>query len=1081
MRVMLLFAVCCVNFAFASHAHAQSGQPLFLEHADSSEVLRAEGQTEYHLFGNVRFVQGETRLASDRAIWKKDSGSVWFDGRVMIQQPKRYLRARRVYYNLNTRAFFAYDSVHVEDTAQAFALHAERVQFERNQNLARADSLPVMFWDFLLDSASQTIIFADTLLFDRAGRHGIAIGSVRVLKGDWDAKGDYGEIWPDSGKALLAGKPKASGIGGVIAGDTLYMFYSGKHVDRVRAIGQATGSYQDTTLGGAGQNLIRGETADFFLTNDTLKAIRVVGQAYTDYRPDDPNTGYNNASGDSLWLDFQSGRLDQVIIQGGSQGVYRAPNANGTEDTVRYQGSTIVFVPDSNRIDLVEQAQLNYHQIELQAGRISYWTEARDLVARPIIPEPDTLPLQERPRLADDQQVVVGDTLTYNIDSRRGRIWGSSTEFEGGYYRGEDFRKFTDEVFFVEHGSYTTCDLEEPHFHFESKNMVVIRDDKIIARPVVMKIGELPMLYLPYYVFPIRRGRHSGFLPIRFGNFDRGNRFISNAGYYWAASEYWDLEGALDFNEETGINLRSTVNYALRYKFSGNVSGSYARESRFSSTGRSKRTVWSLRGSHQQTLSETASLSGSMNFLSDKSYYEDYVYNPDDRRQRTLTSQLNLSKRFKTASLSVGLRSTENLDTKDRTRQLPQASLNFFNRRIISPDSGQDARWYHNAYVSLGSDLNHFEHRYIVAKTRQEGDSTVVDSVETKAHYATMNHRGTISFPQRLFKYITFSPSGSFQETWYYVFDTPFAREKGIPVNDPGRRISGSVGVGANTNLYGFLNPHLFGVSAIRHTLTPSVAYSFTPAIKQNDELRSFTGAGGGSSRRSQAISVGLNNVFDAKLGEGDSERRVSLFNASISSSYNFEADEHRWANPGAGLRTNLASRLSLSANASWEIYNEQTGDLQWTNPRLLTFGVSAATSLKGKGSAFTSVTGLADERQDSLFAKDELPFDIALSYRYDESRTGFGTSKTHWISTRVDLEPTENWKVSMTSRYDMVRHRITDQTFEFTRELHCWRANFVWRPGGSGQGYYFQIGIIDIPDIKISRSESGLRGAIWR
>ena len=62
-----------------------------------------------------------------------------------------------------------------------------------------------------------------------------------------------------------------------------------------------------------------------------------------------------------------------------------------------------------------------------------------------------------------------------------------------------------------------------------------------------------------------------------------------------------------------------------------------------------------------------------------------------------------------------------------------------------------------------------------------------------------------------------------------------------------------------------------------------------------------------------------------------------------------------------------------------------------------------------------------------------------------------------------------------------MVRHRITDQTFEFTRELHCWRANFVWRPGGSGQGYYFQIGIIDIPDIKISRSESGLRGAIWR
>ncbi|GAB4313854.1 MAG: hypothetical protein Kow0074_00560 [Candidatus Zixiibacteriota bacterium] len=1044
-------------------------------------MLQARGETEYHLFGNVRFRQGDTRLASDRAVWRQDNGTVWFRGHVLIQQPQRFLSADSVFYARSMRSFIAYSNVLVEDTAQSFSLCGERVRFDRDAEIAYADSNPAMRYDFLLDSVAQTFIFADTLIFKKANRSGTALGSVRVFKGDWRGTGEYGEIWPDSGLAMLTGEPEASGLGGIIRGDTLYLFYQGQRIERVQARGNTSGSYQDTSVTTGGQNLIRGDVADFFISGDTLRAIRVVGQAYTDYDPGELGSGQNNASGDSLWLDFDRGRLDAVTIRGGAQGVYRVPRADESEDTITYSAETIVFVPDSNRIDLIEASRLNYYEIQLDAGRISYWTDARQLKARPLLPDTGAVEPRQRPQLADAQQVVVGDTLTYDIDSRRGRIWGSKTEFEGGYYRGQDFRKFTDKVFFVTEGVYTTCELDEPHFRFESDDMVVIRDDKVVARPVVMRIGELPMFYLPYYVFPIRRGRHSGFLPLRFGNFEQGNRFISNAGYYWAASDYFDIEGALDFNEETGVLLRTAASYALRYKFHGSVSASYARETRLRNTGRTRRTIWRLQGNHQQTLTQTASLSGNMNFLSDKSYYDDYVYNPDDRRNRTLTSQLNFSKKFSKASLAIGLRATENLDTENRTRQLPQASLNFYQWRPFQPDSGQDARWYHNAYVGYSAVLNHYVNRFIETETVTQADSTVVESTDVKKQYATMSHRGSVSFPQRLFNHITVSPSGSFQETWYYVFDSKLARDQGVPVEDPGRRLSGSVGVGANTNLYGFVYPRLFGVSAIRHTLTPSVSYSFTPAVTQNEELRTFTGAGGGSRNRSQAVSVSLSNVFDAKMGEGENEKKISLFNVSISSSYNFEAETHKWSNLRASARTNLASRLDLSADATWDPYNEVSGDLDWLSARLLNFGLSAAASLKGSGSAFSAVTGFDDGIDDTLSASGDIPFNITMSYRYDEQRGSFfGTSKTHWISTRIDLEPTKNWSVSMQSRYDWVSNKITDQTFTFTRDLHCWRAQFTWRPGGSGQGYYFMIGVKEIPDIRITRSESGLRGALF-
>ena len=200
---------------------AANSDPLILDGADSSEVLQVDGLTEYHLFGNVHFRQGDSRLSSDRAVWYEQRGEVFFDGHVRINQPNRYLSADRVRYFRDDRSVLALGNVHVEDTTESFAIYSQRAHFDRENETARADSMPVMYWDFYMDSAGQTVIWADTLLFFRETRHGIGIGSVRVRKGQWHAEGQYGEVWPDSGWAILAGEPQATGVGGDISGDTL--------------------------------------------------------------------------------------------------------------------------------------------------------------------------------------------------------------------------------------------------------------------------------------------------------------------------------------------------------------------------------------------------------------------------------------------------------------------------------------------------------------------------------------------------------------------------------------------------------------------------------------------------------------------------------------------------------------------------------------------------------------------------------------------------------------------------------------------------------------------------------------------
>jgi lipopolysaccharide assembly outer membrane protein LptD (OstA) len=1070
---LIVVALLCLLVVRDARAQ-ESSAPLVLEHADSTEVIRTPTETEYQLYGDVQFTQGETRLRGDRAIWRRESGIIQLDGNVLVRQPNRWISAQSMTYERAGRTVLAQGDVRLEDTSQSFALIAQRARYDRARELAVADSLPVVRWDFILDSASQTIVYADTIIYDRVARRGDGIGHVIVRKGDWVAEGARGTIYPDSNRAVMTGEPTASGIGGTIKGDTLIMEFSGRGVRQVRALGNASGTYHDTTSEGTGTNLIRGRVADFFVENDTLRAIRVVGQAYTDFEPADTTQGSNHASGDSLWLRFDKGRIANMTISGGAQGRYLDPKQSGTADTVAYQAATIIFVPDSNRVDLESDGQLKYGTIVLDAGRVSYWTDRRSLLARGI-KESDTSATIQRPVLSDGQQTIEGDQLTYDIDSRRGRIRGSSTQFEGAYYRGGDFRKYTDSVYFVTDGIYTTCELDEPHFRFESKDMEIIRNDKVIARPVKLRIGELPVAMLPYYIFPIKRGRHSGFLPLRFGNFQQGERFIGNAGYYWAASDYWDVQASLDYNEDSGVLLRSGLNYAWRYRFSGNLSGSYTRESRLTTAGTSKSTRWSLRGNHQQTLSPSSSLSGSMDFVSDASFYQNFSFDPTDRRQRTLRSQLNFNKRWKGASLTAYVENTENLDTKSLTRRLPQLEFQMFQRRILSPDSGQDARWFHNGYINYSSRMSHFETRSLRA-----GDTT--GATDTR-RYATADHNAAVSFPQKVLRYISVSPNASLQETWYYIFDTPFAKESDVQTETAARRLAGNMGISASTNLYGFLNPKIGGLTTVRHTLSPRIGYTFTPAIVQNDLFRTYTGTGGGSSRRSQILSLSASNTLDAKLGEGETERKLTLLNFGLATGYNFEATSRKWSNLSANARTNI-SRLELATDAAWDLYNQQTLDLQWTNPTLTNFGVSAATSLRAGISPFTTVTGVGEEfdRIDTTSMREEIPFNLSLSYRYSESRSIQGaTFKDHWIGWRVDLQPTANWTLNYQQTYNWARHAVTDQRFELTRDLHCWEMRFLWVPTGSGAGYYFRINVKALPDIRLERSESGVLGAFGR
>ena len=75
----------------------------------------------------------------------------------------------------------------------------------------------------------------------------------------------------------------------------------------------------------------------------------------------------------------------------------------------------------------------------------------------------------------------------------------------------------------------------------------------MVARPAVLYIGNVPVVWLPFIFQDMREGRRSGLLSPRFGvaelirNSPSYRRSVENLGWYFAGTDYIDASVWLDW------------------------------------------------------------------------------------------------------------------------------------------------------------------------------------------------------------------------------------------------------------------------------------------------------------------------------------------------------------------------------------------------------------------------------------------------------------------------------------------------------------------------------------------------------
>ena len=819
------------------------------------------------------------------------------------------------------------------------------------------------------------------------------------------------------------------------------------------------------------------------------------------------------------------------------------------EGPIRYRARVIDNLIEDKITVLRGKAHIEYQNMSITAEKITVDWNAREMVAEGM---PDMVWVENEngdsvqtekmiglPEFTEDGDVMVGERMKYNMKTRRAFVLRGRTEYDDGYYNGGAMKLYGKNQIFVGDAAFTTCDkTENTDYHFWSKEMKIIVNDKVIARPVVMYIGKIPVMALPFALFPIKKGRHSGIIIPRFGESSTEGRSLRGLGYYWAPSQYWDARATLNYYEKSGFLYRGDINYNKRYVLDGKISGSVTRKDFKANNQKQRR--WDLRVAHNQVISPSTQFNINANLVSSDNIYRDLSANRNQRIQGQLNSNATLTHRLGgSGNLSINLNQTRNLQPGSAfhiQETLPQIS--FTNRwSNLIPDSkkGHES-WFQQLTVP-----------YSVQFSGKHQRTTYRDSSFSKIREGLgINHRLNLFVSPRLFGWMSLRPQVNYTEVW-------LDRRKGYSLNPVTNKIEArdergffavrtfNSSISANTKIYGLFQSKYLPDVQIRHVITPTVSFSYQPDFtdkrwnyivriadttgtiyEKNPYVNDVVSASIGTEQR--AMNFSINNVFQMKRGQGEEARKMDLFSYNLSSGYNWKAKTHRFSDLRAALRANFIRNYNLTLSTVHSFYSADSlgqasnqllaDEVQWSDwhslrklrvLRITNLSLNLTFSLKGKESGrsreksehATQLTapdsipeyeepaglfapGAAEDRYEPevTFSGFNIPWTLRTTLTYSNDFRNTTYSKKFYSNLNLDFNLTENWKVSWRTRIDLNQKKFISQDFVFHRDLHCWEAYMTWTPTGPYKQFYLRINIKSsmLQDIKVEKGR-GRRG----
>jgi hypothetical protein len=782
---------------------------------------------------------------------------------------------------------------------------------------------------------------------------------------------------------------------------------------------------------------------------------------------------------------------------------------NAIDEKVKYQAlDSIIFVVDSQLVFLYGKAEVYYGEVNLKAGEIAIDQQKNKVEAKGVTDS--TGKKVDNPDFSDGAQNFKAKHIIYNTKTKKGKIKEVTTVDGESYLRGESVKKDSNNVSYMQHGSYTTCNLEHPHYYFALSKLKVIPDDKIVTGPANLVVADVPTpLALPFGFFPNRKGQANGILLPTYGQANNYGFFLKDGGYYLGINEHFDVMIRGDIYTRGSWALRTQSQYAQKYRYNGNFNLSYAvfklGEQGFPNF--QKRRDFFVRWNHAQDpkANPGSRFSADVNFGT-SSFNQLNATNANDILSNTFQSSIQYNKTFAKSNLTLSARQSQNTNTRKFDISAPELTYavnRFYPFKRKNPVGA--ARWYEdigltytNSTRAQLSTIDSLLYKGDVDWRRQVSKGT--------------NHIIPITSAIKLFKYFTLSPTATYTESWYLQsvrksFDSESNAIVTDTINKFARARDLTMNASLRTIVYGMYQFKSGPVKALRHVITPNVGFTYNPGISGFSTVKNevtgnttnysrFEGAmfGAPTIVKTGFVNMGLVNNLEMKVRSSSDTisgfKKIKIFeNLSIDSRYDVLADSFQLSPFTMNLRTMPFENININMNAVADPYalsdvsGRRVNDFVANNgsqlARLTSMNIAVGVNLQSKQAKpkTDSKTGNKEEldeinRNRYQYVDFNIPWTLNVSYNFIYNKPAFTENIQQTLSFNGDINVTENWKVGMNSGFDLKQMKFTYTSMNIYRNLHCWEIRLNMVPFGFRKSYSLDINVKSsiLQDLKLSR-----------
>ncbi|MBR6441593.1 MAG: LPS-assembly protein LptD [Bacteroidales bacterium] len=805
---------------------------------------------------------------------------------------------------------------------------------------------------------------------------------------------------------------------------------------------------------------------------------------------------------------------------------------NAIQEVIKYKAlDSVAMNLDSRRAFLYTEGSIDYGKMLLEADQVQVDFNRQTLFAHGTYDTAGNL--QGRPYFKQDDAEYHADTITFNYNTQKGIIQGVITQEGDGYLHGNKVKKINDSIMYLSGGSYTTCNYSDPHFAINFTKSKLITNDKIVTGPAWLTVENVPTpVALPFAFFPLNKTRQSGILIPSYGWMNYRGYYLRDGGYYFAINDNLDLALTGELYTNLSWAIDGKTNYYKRYKYKGMA------EARMGQTFEGIRgdtntfnsfNDFKITWQHDQDPKANPYSRFSANVNLQSRNYNKNTTNRNDYFNSTTTSSINYSTKIGTyLNLSASARESFNAQTGVMNIKLPSISLSSITiyplrRRIPSGAY----RWYEN--ISLSYVMNAENNL-----TTQDTDLFKPSTLNLMQY--GIKHSIPLSSTLKVLKFFNWTNSFNYNERWHWTtIEHNYDDQTGILTTDTlfGFRPNRDFNVSStlSTRIYGMFQFKYGPLKALRHVINPSLGFTYHPDFgnERYGWWRQYTDTtgyvhrysifaqslyGGPPDGKSGNIRASIGNNLEIKVQNpfdtaAEMHKVTLIDNLNLSMSYDLAKDSLRFSNLSVTGRTTLFRALTLNYSGSFSPYvidtlglihnklliNEEgrlfrMDNATWSTQ--LSYSINNKTfsgdkDSKNEGHPVATLIQTPHNYNAALlmgsYVDFSVPWNVSISYtfssvdRYVAREMNFKNQTIQSITLSANVSLTKNWRLAMSTGYDISNKGMSYTTVDVYRDLHCWEMRFSWVPFGYYKSWFFQINIKAdaLRDIKYEKRQSYL------